>query len=136
MRALRIAAVILAITGLALLYAAARHSEPPLVKVEELSPAMNFAQVRMTGTVTRNAYVSRDGRYVSFPMNDGSGQILVAASGRIAEAMVAQEVLPASGSWVDLQGGLRISATSETKLYLRSADHLVIESLPEGGGER
>jgi cytochrome c-type biogenesis protein CcmE len=125
MRMVRISAVILATAGLILLYLAAKHHEPPLVPIDSITPVMNFAHVRVAGTVSKRPYKSRDGNTVSFTITDGSGALRVSAYRNVAKALLQDNAsLPAAGDRVELKGSLSISAERTPKLYLKSADHL------------
>jgi hypothetical protein len=128
LKAIRVTAVLLATAGLLLLYVASRHSDPPLVGISEITPVMNFAHVRVSGTVTKRAYVSKDRGYVGFTIDDGSGRLRVVAYRNVAKTLFADKTLPAGGDEVDVRGSLSVSANSEPKLYLKSTDHLTTKS--------
>ncbi len=125
-RLLRIIAIILSLGGLVLLYAAVRHREPPLITVNQVTPSMNFAHVRVAGEIQRPPYVSEDGQYAAFTVNDGTGQIRVAAYRAVASGLVHEHGLPHQGDQVEVRGNLGVSADCSVKLFLRSATHLVV----------
>ena len=126
LQAIRIAAVLLATVGLALLYVTARHSEPPTVSISEITPVMNFAHVRVVGMVNRRAYISKDRAYVGFTIEDETGRLRVAAYRDVAKALIENAMLPAAGDRVEVRGSLSVTAESEPKLYLKTTDHLTI----------
>jgi len=133
MVAVRVVAILLATVGLGLLYAAARHREPPVVQVSEITPVMNFAHVRVTGTVPRRAYIGKNGDYVSFSVDDGSGQIRVAAYRDVARRLIESKRLPNAGDQVEVRGSLSAAADSVPKLYLKLPGHLNITSSKASG---
>ncbi len=124
--AMRIIAILLATAGLALLYAAAIHRETPLISIETITPAMNFAHVRVAGTVPKRAYIGKEGDYVSFAVDDGSGQIRGVAYRNVARALIAAGTLPEAGDRVEMRGSLSIAADSAPKLYIKTASHLTL----------
>jgi len=126
-RGLRYGAVLLAVTGLFFLHLAARHSEIPLIKVSEITPMMNFALVRVSGVIEKKAYIARKkGRVesVSFTVDDGSGQIRVAAYSALARSVVDGKRVPAINKKVVVTGSLNVSADGNMRLILRSAEEV------------
>ena len=133
MGAVRIVAILLATVGLGLLYAAARHREPPVVQIESITPVMNFAHVRIVGSVPRRAYVGKDGDYVSFSVEDDSGSLRVAAYRDVARKLVATRQLPKAGDQIEVRGSLSVAADSAPKLYLKLPGHLKIATAEPSG---
>lgn len=128
-RILRPASVCLALVGLVFLYVAAARTDPPAVSIGNVNPTMNFARVRMRGTMTRAPYVSRDNGeidYLSFQMDDATGRLRVAVRGKVAAAIVSRAPLPRPGARVDVVGNLRFSSRGRPKLYVQSADDLIL----------
>ncbi|MCE9615460.1 MAG: hypothetical protein K8T26_14410 [Lentisphaerae bacterium] len=128
-RLFRYAAVLLSTVGLGLLYLMAIRREIPLVQVGALSPTMNFAYVRVAGTVAGDARVSRDGnrvRSVRFIVDDGTGEIPVTAYGAKGQALLSGGRLPHDGDHAEVTGSLNVSA-DRVALYLQSPEHLVIQ---------
>ncbi len=129
MRTIRVTAIALATAGLFLLYAAARHREPPLINLAEITPAMNFAHVRVQGSVSKAAYISRDRAYVGFTIHDKEGNSLrIAAYRDVAKALLTNNMIPATGDQVEVRGSLSVTAKSGPKLYLKSPKHLTIQN--------
>jgi len=129
LRLLRAAALLLSFLGLAFLYLMSAHREIPLVAVADISPFMNFARVRVAGTVTRAPYVPRrDGAvdYLFFTLDDGSGLIRVAAQDRVARRLVEGGLLPGAGSSAEASGSLSVSAEGDPKLRLHRAEDLKV----------
>jgi hypothetical protein len=108
----------------------AAHSEIPVIKISEITPMMNFALVRINGTVEKDAYISKKrGRIesVSFPVADGSGQMRVIAYASVAEILVRRNLVPGRKSLIEATGNLNISAVG-IKLILRDVGGLSVES--------
>jgi len=130
-RVLQRASLALALAGLVCLHISVAARELPRVAIGEVTPAMNFARIHIGGTVTREPYVAREGgevEYVSFQIDDASGRARVAARGDVARALVERGLVPVPGAGIDATGSLRIMAGRPPRLYLESADHLVVEA--------
>lgn len=130
-RILQLSSLLLAVIGLACLHLAARRRELPTVSIAEITPMMNFARVRLRGTVTREPYVARENGkvdYLSFQIDDASGRARVAARGSVARALADRGLLPEPGAAVDVTGNLRVQAEGYPKLYLQSPEHLALQS--------
>lgn len=128
-RMLRLAALVLGIGGLAFLYFAAVSRELPVIEIADITPMMNFAHVRISGTVERAAFVGRrDDKvdYISFTIDDGTGRIPVAAYKDVAEIMAIRKVIPKKGADVDVSGTLSVSANGVMRLRLQSAAETVV----------
>ena len=134
-RGLRIAALVLAVLGLALLFRMASQRELPVQAVGAVNPMMNFAFVRVIGTVRYDARVIERGGtvdYVSFPVDDGTGRIRVQVYARAAQRLVAEDRVPRRGQVVDVAGSLNISAEGMPRLRLATPAQLkVLSALPE-----
>lgn len=126
LRVLRWMALTLGIGGLAALYVASLHRENPVVAVKDMTPAMNFANVRIRGTVTREPDVrAKNGApdYVAFTVDDGTGRIRVSANRKTARDIVAQKRLPAKGDRVEAGGSLSVSA-EDCRLFIQAPGNL------------
>ena len=125
-RVLQIASLVLAFVGLILLYLYSVNRDIPLVRVDSITPTMNFAYVRIAGEVTRDAYVFKSGGMV-FNLHDGSGEIAVMSGRAQAEALENAGRLPRRGDRVEVSGSLSVSADQEVKLRMQSAEQLVLQ---------
>ena len=127
-RFIRYGSVFLAFAGLAFLYLMASWTDIPAVRISEITPMMNFAVVRISGRVEREARVSKTKsgtEYVSFSVNDGTGRIRVVAYDDMARNLQERNLVPSCGTHVDVTGNLGVSADgSGTKLTLRRAEEL------------
>lgn len=137
-RKLNYAALILGTLGLFLLYLAAAHRERETVRIGDLSPSMNFAYIKVKGTVDREPYTGRRKDmpdYVAFSIADESGQLQIAAYRETAKTLIDRKQLPAKGDTVEAAGVLNISADGKTKLRLQSAQQLRIMPAAPGSAE-
>ena len=127
LRHLRRAALLLAVAGVGGLYLFARQSNPPVVKIGAISPAMNFAFVRVNGHVSGAAKVLREGGdvdYVAFFVGDGTGRLRVTAEGPVARALAGSGGVPADGEDVDVTGTINVSAEGPPRLRLYADGHI------------
>jgi hypothetical protein len=139
LRHLRRAALLLAVTGVVGLYLFARHSDPPVVKMGAISPAMNFAFVQVNGRVSGAAKVFREGGevdHVSFSVNDGTGRLRVVAEGPVARTLSRNGGVPADGEWVDVTGTLNVSAEGAPRLRLYADGQVCRRPPGNDGGAR
>lgn len=130
-RVLRYGALLLGVAGLACLYLMAAYGDIPLIRMGDLTPMMNFAYVRISGNVEKNANVGKKNgkvNYVSFIVNDGSGEIQVAAYGDVARRMVARDMAPNRGASVEVEGSLNVAADGKARLRLQDAARLRIKT--------
>jgi hypothetical protein len=127
LRHLRVAALALAVAGLAGLLATAVRREAPAVGIGAISPAMNFASVRVAGKVLSEPRVLREaGRvdYVSWTLDDGTGQVRVQADGAVALALAQTARIPRKGDRVEAAGTLNVSSEGLPRLRLQAAEQL------------
>ncbi|HPR82221.1 MAG TPA: OB-fold nucleic acid binding domain-containing protein [Pontiellaceae bacterium] len=124
-RVLQYASLVLAVAGLILLYLFAVNRDLPFVRIGDITPAMNFAYVRISGEVTRDAYVFQSGGIV-FDLKDGSGEIAVMGGKAQAQALEAAGKLPRRGDRIEVAGSLSVAADQEPRLRIQSADQLVL----------
>jgi len=127
---LRYAAVLLGTIGLFFLYLMVAHRGTPLVRIGSITPMMNFARVRVAGTVTGKPYIKpQNGQagYVSFVVNDGTGNLRVKAYKDVAQALCDQELVPRPGTIIEVEGQLRVDADKKAALFLNSTETLHIQ---------
>jgi hypothetical protein len=123
---MRASAILLSLLGLAFLYLAPR-AQAPLIDLSNVSPMMNFARVRIKGTVSRKPYVDRERKaavYVSFNVKGPGGRVRVKAYGQDAAEL--EQVLPAVGQAVQVEGSLRVSDGGKLDLIIRDPGELEI----------
>ena len=127
MRALRAAALTLAGVGLLFLYLMVTHREVPLVKIGNITPVMNYATVRVAGTVARTPYISRrDGKidYLSFQLDDRTGSVRVSAEGETADALHSDGRTPGRGQHLEITGRLNVRADGRCRLRIQIPEHV------------
>lgn len=126
LKTLRLLAWVLAGVGLLLLHRAARVRELPYVSADRLTPSMNFAPVRATGTMTAPARIHRhDGEVtvVSFGLLDAEGgELQAVAFGATARALTENGCLPQPGEGVEISGTVRFSARYGPQIHIRTVD--------------
>src|SRR5512136_91121 len=125
-RAMRLLALGLATLGLSLLWWFATHSPIPTLKIGQAQATMNFAYVRVQGQVTRAPSHDPDSGYLSFWIEDETGEMLVSSYRATTQQLVESERMPFIGDRVTLEGALRMRPDN-TSLTLNSADGLRIE---------
>ena len=108
--ALRLAALLTATAGILLLWGLAAHTAAPCLQVAEVTPSMNHAFVRISGTVVGH-------NTTSFDLDDGTGRFTVMApqdgSG-----------LPSTGATLEADGSLYLVAGRPARLYVNGTRHL------------
>ena len=90
---------------------------------------MNFAKVRIIGSVERSAYIAKKEEkinYLSFLVKDDSGILRVAAYRKVARNLVEKNLVPAKGVKVDISGSLSVAAEGKIKLILQTTNQLHI----------
>ncbi len=124
-RLVKLAAILLAGVGLLGLWWLARHTEIPLVTVENASGTMNMAYVRIAGKVSRSITYDPQSGYLAFWVDDGTGEVRVSAYRDVTESLVAARHVPALGDEVRVAGTLRIREDF-VALTLNVPEHLEI----------
>ena len=107
-RLFRYGSLALALVGLAVLLLVARHSRVPTVEIGHLSGTMNWAYVRVEGTVTRQPAYDPEAGSLKFWVWDGTGEIMVTAYRAEVEKLLAEGRVPVMGDRVSVEGTLRV----------------------------
>ena len=107
-RSVKIAAILLATVGIAVLWFAATHAEVPLIQIGQAGATMNMAYVRLQGCCTRAPSYDPESGYLSFWIEDDTGQIYVSAYRAETRQIIAEKRVPALGDRVEVAGTLRI----------------------------
>jgi DNA/RNA endonuclease YhcR with UshA esterase domain len=107
-RRLKIAALVLALGGLGLLWLTAIHTDVATVEIGQANAMMNMAYVRVEGLVDRPPSYDPETDYFSFWLTDDTGELHVAAYRSETRALINQRRLPAQGDRVTVEGTLRI----------------------------
>lgn len=122
---LRIACLILAVLGVAILVFAAGGAATPLTKIGDIGATMNYAYVRLDGVVTRGPLYDPDTQTLRFYVTDDTGEIQAGAFRDVTQALLAAEKIPAVGDKIMLEGNLRVR-DDFTSFNLTSANKLQI----------
>jgi len=124
-RLLKYGALALAAVGLLILLLFAGRSQVPLVAISDLSPTMNFAYIRVEGTVSRQpGYDPEDGS-LDFWLDDGTGELYVGVYRNEAEVLLAAGNAPHLGDQVQVDGTLRLREDF-TSLTVNVPESLVV----------
>ncbi|MCL5275805.1 MAG: hypothetical protein M1434_13845 [Chloroflexi bacterium] len=121
--------LVLAIAGVIALVLASRAIARPLTAISAISPAMNFAYVRVAGAVIDYPSLSLADGYMSFEVQDASGLIRVTAYRAVLDKLVAIGRIPMPGSRVTVEGTLRVRE-DEPSLTLNAAEALALDAAP------
>jgi DNA/RNA endonuclease YhcR with UshA esterase domain len=125
LRPFRALTLVLACAGLIALIWAARATPRATTSAGAITPAMNFAYVRVSGVVVDFPAVEPDGSYLSFRVADADGVIRAQAYRAAASALLAANAIPSPGDEAQIEGTLRIR-DGEATLLVNSADGVVL----------
>ncbi|MDR0993570.1 MAG: hypothetical protein LBN38_03250 [Verrucomicrobiota bacterium] len=125
----RWAAVLLATVGLFLLYLMAKHRDIPVVPLNTVQPTMNFAQIRVVGTVDNDARPFRSGMGMSFNVDDGTGKITVFITKKQMDELIEENMVPKAGDSINFAGGLSVS-DEQMSMRLLSVKEMKLERAP------
>jgi DNA/RNA endonuclease YhcR with UshA esterase domain len=106
--ALRWASLVLAAAGVVVLLSLAGGSRVPAVRIGDLAPSMNWAYVRVEGTVSRQPNTDPESGALKLWLRDETGEILAMAYRAEAEALRAAGRVPVMGDGLALEGTLRV----------------------------
>jgi DNA/RNA endonuclease YhcR with UshA esterase domain len=107
-RVVKIAAILLATVGLAALWFAATRAQVPLIQIGQAGATMNMAYVRLEGHCTRAPSYDPESDYLSFWIEDDTGEIRVSAYRAETRQIIEQGRVPALGDLVEVAGTLRV----------------------------
>jgi len=107
-RIVKSTAILLATAGLAILWFAATRAEAPRVTIGQAGATMNMAYVRLQGRCTRAPTYDPKSEYLSFWIEDDTGEIYVSAYRTETREIIEQDRVPALGDLIEVAGTLRI----------------------------
>ena len=107
-RVVKIAAILLATVGLVVLWFAATRAQVPLIQIAQAGATMNMAYVRLEGRCTRAPSYDPESDYLSFWIDDGTGEIRVSAYRAETRQIIERALVPALGDVVEVAGTLRV----------------------------
>jgi DNA/RNA endonuclease YhcR with UshA esterase domain len=126
MRLLKALTVVLALSSVIAFLFASRLNARPLTAISAVSPSMNYAYVRIEGAITSYPTHSEKDGYLSFVVQDKSGEMRV-LSYRASTTMLAQENrIPMPGDFVRVEGHLRVR-DEDSSLILSAPESLSLE---------
>jgi DNA/RNA endonuclease YhcR with UshA esterase domain len=106
-RAFKVASLLVAGVGLAILLFVASRSSPPRFEIGALGGTMNWAYIGLEGIASRQPAYDPEAGSLRFWLWDGSGEIMVVAYEPQAQALLDGGLLPVMGDRVVLEGTLR-----------------------------
>jgi DNA/RNA endonuclease YhcR with UshA esterase domain len=122
----RYGALALALLGLLALWFASRSTDLPLVQIQDIDDTMNWAYIRVQGVVTRYPSYDSDSGYLRFWLDDGTGEIMVAAYRNESETLIESGKVPVPGDRVTIAGTVRIR-DDLTSVTIKVPDSLTLE---------
>ncbi|MBN1934330.1 MAG: hypothetical protein JW934_06680, partial [Anaerolineae bacterium] len=126
LRLFRYGAIVLAVVGLIALWIAARSADIPAMQIRYIGSTMNWAYVKLQGTVTHPPLYDPQSDYLKFWLYDGTGEIMVAAYRNESHALIEMGHVPAVGDRVTVDGTLKVTEDFQS-LTLNVPEHLVVE---------
>ena len=108
LRIVKAVAVLLSTVGLAALWFAATRAGVPLVQIGQAGATTNMAYVRLQGHCTRAPSYDADSEYLSFWIEDDTGEARVSAYRAETQQIIALGRVPALGDRVEVAGTLRV----------------------------
>ena len=124
-RAVKVAAAVLATVGLVVLWLAAIRAPVPRIQVGQAGATVNMAYARIEGWVVRGPSYYGDSGYLSFVVADETGEIRVSAYRKEADRLRVQGRVPALGDRVSMAGTLRVREEGVT-LTINVPEHVEV----------
>lgn len=128
LRVFKIAALFIAIVGLACLHLMALHRDIPVKNIEEITPQMSFGFFTVKGEATMPLrYYENNGRVngCSLTIDDGTGEIRIRGYQHIASALKENDVVIRSGDNVEASGTVQVRDKDNISILLQAPEHLV-----------
>ena len=107
-RVVKLFAVTVATVGLVVLWFVATRAQVPLIQVGQAGAMMNMAYVRLAGRCTSAPTYDSESEYLSFVIEDVTGEIRVFSYRAETRQIIAQGRLPAVGDLIEVAGTLRV----------------------------
>lgn len=119
------AAWLLALVGTLMLWVAATHYNPEHITIKDISPAMNFANINIQGTITKPPRVARNQKSLSFTLSDPSGEIRIVCLDQAAQVLIADLTNSlAPHKDIRVYGSLSIKAGKDPVLFVKNPDNI------------
>lgn len=120
------ASLLLALVGVAALIVSASRAAVPQITIGQLNATVNLAYVRVSGTVVTTPRYDLDTQYLSFHLDDGTGELTVNAYRAETQSLISNLKIPSLGDRATLEGTIRLREDSAS-LTLAAPERLVIE---------
>lgn len=122
---LKLACLVLAIVGVALLVYAASGTATPTTKIGNVGATMNYAFVRIEGIVTRGPLYDADAGTLRFYVADETGELQATAFRDVTATLLEQRKIPSVGDKIVLDGTLRVR-DDFSSLNVAAADKVML----------
>ena len=110
----RYGSLILSIAGVLILYLISLKREIPLININEISPTMNFAYIRVRGIVVRYPLFDEKSGSLTIHINDGTDELILKAYRNIALKIKELNRIPKIGDIIDVEGNIRLRGSLKT----------------------
>lgn len=124
-RTLRLGSIVLALAGIAALLYAVSGAATPKLSIANIEATMNYAYVRVEGTVTRGPNYNPDTQELKFYIADATGEIPVASFRATTRQLLDAKKIPVAGDHALVEGTLRVREDF-ISMNLPSADKLTL----------
>jgi len=121
-RRLRTVSFIAVVSGLLLASLYTSRQKPPLVRIGEIKPVMNFSTVRVQGVLESDARTLRDGAML-YLIADETGSLPIFSRAPVEES-------PKAGNWVVATGRLSVGAGNQARMTVQDAGQIEVLGKP------
>jgi DNA/RNA endonuclease YhcR with UshA esterase domain/uncharacterized protein YdeI (BOF family) len=118
--------LLLAIAGVVALIISASRLAVPQVTIGELNATTNLAYVQVSGTVSSTPRFDSATNFLSFHLDDGTGDLTVNAYRSETQFLISNSLTPQLGDRITLEGTLRLREDS-ISLTLAAPERVVLE---------
>lgn len=118
--------LLLALAGVTALIISASRTAVPQVTLGQLNATANLAYVRVSGTVSTTPRYDSATNFLSFHLDDGTGDLIVNSYRAETQSLITNNQLPQLGDRLTLEGTLRLREDSAS-LTLTAPQRLVRE---------
>jgi len=129
LKLLRRIAILLAVVGLCLVYAASISRDVHAMPIGDIKPVFNSARVRISGFAAENTHVRQKygkTNLVSFLIYDGTNFITAMAFGNCAEMIAKQDCTPEKGDKMAVVGRLSLKAGKPPRIVIERPGDITI----------
>lgn len=119
LRLIKAAAILLASAGLLALWLSASNRPPPALRIADIVPTMNYAQVCITGRIVGTPHSGRRPGSISFNIDDGSGTLHIFSDTPLTVPLARDDSITVTGS-------LKLSVDRDPILFVHSPAHVIV----------